>query len=312
LQVEGPMCINFICVFSFLIALILAEPASCENIVERNPSGQEICSFVRTAAAQTQLEAEAKARLREAEIFTATELEFQSVSSRENLVPTDGANFHADRRLFESLLINWQFFEDLSEGQRAIIRSFLSRCDVDAGRPPLAASVFGQLSTSQRATFVGVTHALLNTSLTDRTTEEPLGDALELIEELIDIQGENDALPSDQQFQLIVRLTPDALEKLERSSHFEKGENHVFHKEFPISFRQFRKIGTRGQEAGLHFCLTRDGKLAQIHIDYRFGLLHLEPANSDVRADGNHQRHADRWPKFSLAVRPARIRRVVL
>jgi hypothetical protein len=62
----------------------------------------------------------------------------------------------------------------------------------------------------------------------------------------------------------------------------------------------------------LHFCLTRDGRFAQIHIDYRFGLLHLGPANSDVRAEGNHQRHAERWPEFTLAERPIRVRRVVL
>jgi len=278
----------------------------------RDSSAQEICALVRNAAAQTHLEAEAKVRLRDAEIFAAREMDFQTVSSAEDLVLSDSPDFRADRKLFESLLVNWQFFEDLSPGQRAIIRGFLSRCGVDANRLPLAASVFGQLNTSQRATFVGVTHALSHTPLTDRLTEEQLGDALGLIEELVDIQGENDALPSDQQFQLIVRLAPGAQQKLERSAHFLKGENHIFHKGFPISFRQFRKIGTRGQEAGIHFCLTSDGRMAQIHIDYRFGLLHLEPANSDVRADGNHQRHTDRWPKFTPAVRPARVRRVVL
>src|SRR5438034_7226861 len=30
-------------------------------------------------------------------------------------------------------------------------------------------------------------------------------------------------------------------------------------------------------------------RFAQIHIDYRFGLLHLGSANSDVRAEGNHK-----------------------
>jgi hypothetical protein len=38
----------------------------------------------------------------------------------------------------------------------------------------------------------------------------------------------------------------------------------------------------------------------------------LGPANSDVRAEGNHQRHADRWPEFTLTERPMRVPRVVL
>lgn len=153
---------------------------------------------------------------------------------------------------------------------------------------------------------------MLNTKLIDNHEGTELGDALQLVEELLDIQGENSALPSDRQFQLVVRLAPDASQKLERAAHFEKGENHVFHKVYPISFRQFRRIGLHGREAGLHICLTRDGRFAQIHIDYRFGLLHLGPANSDVRADGNHQRHVDRWPQFEFALRRVPVRRAVL
>ncbi|HEX8837567.1 MAG TPA: hypothetical protein VF748_11570, partial [Candidatus Acidoferrum sp.] len=190
--------------------------------------------------------------------------------------------------------------------QQAILEKFLARCGV-AGRRSLAASVFGQLHASFRATFVGITQAMMNTSLTDKRDGQRLGDAFGLIQELIDIQGENTARSSDEQFQLIVLLAPDALGKLDRAASFLKGENHFFHKDYPISFRQFRRIGLRGQEAGLHFCLTRDARFAQIHIDYRFGLLHLGPANSDVRAEGNHQRHADRWPEFTLAERAVRV-----
>jgi len=31
-----------------------------------------------------------------------------------------------------------------------------------------------------------------------------------------------------------------------------------------------------------------------------------------VRAEGNHQRHVDRWPVFALAMRQVQIRRAVL
>ena len=111
----------------------------------------------------------------------------------------------------------------------------------------------------------GITQAMMNTLLSDKQNGERLGDALGLLQELVDIQGENSALPSDHQFQLIARLAPDALQKLDRAASFLKGENHMFHKDYPISFRQFRRIGLHGQEAGLHFCLTRDAFRTNSH-----------------------------------------------
>jgi len=301
------MCTYLACVAGLLAALILAEPVCAEEIEPSVPA-QSLCPFIRFAANQTEREVEARIRMQEAETFPAQET--GSWPSRP-ASPFGSTNLPSDRQLFEWVLVNWTFFEDLAPEQRAIIQRFFARCDVAADRPALAASIFGQLNASQRTTFVAITHALLHTLLPGRDGKE-LGKALGVIEDLIDIQGENIGQPSDQQFQLIVRLAPDARERLERAAHFEKGENHIFHKDYPISFRQFRRIWLRGQEAGLHFCLSRDGRFAQIHIDYRFGLLHLGPANSDVRADGNHQRHADRWPEFNLAVRPARVPHVVL
>lgn len=226
--------------------------------------------------------------------------------------PSNTSVVNVDRRLFESVLVNWQFFEDLAPEQRSMIRGVLTRCGTAAPEALLVAAVFRQFSPSQRATFVGVTHALLSTQFTDSHDGADLGDALRLIEEVQDIQGENNAVPSDHQFQLIVRLVPNAYQTLERAAGFDKGENHIFHKDYPLSFRQVRRIGLHGQEAGLHFCVTRDGHFAQIHIDYRFGLLHLQPSNSDVRANGNHQRHVDRWAHFRFVVKHVRVVRVAL
>lgn len=287
------------CLAGLLAALILSEPVSCEEVEKPGAPAESLCPFVRSAADRRQLEAEASVRLQ-----SAVPLEAPS-SAGSPALP-------GDRILFESFLVNWLFFEDLAHEQQAMLEKFLARCGVAADRRSLAASVFGQLHTSFRATFVGITQAMMNTSLTDKQDGQRLGDAFGLIQELIDIQGENTARSSDEQFQLIVLLAPDALGKLDRAASFLKGENHFFHKDYPISFRQFRRIGLHGQEAGLHFCLTRDARFAQIHIDYRFGLLHLGPANSDVRAEGNHQRHADRWPEFTLAERAVRVRRVLL
>lgn len=301
-----------LCFFVLLASASLAQPAERETSEAQPSTEQPLCGSVRTAAnlhpleeASTLLQGQAASVLAHADPRV-------SLQETGQLTPAERLKLLEERRLFESSLVNWLFFEDLAPRQRAIVRGVLIRCGMMGTRPSLAASVFGQWNASQRATFVGITHALLNTRLIDSRDGTDLGSGLELIQELIDIQGENAALSSDQQFQLIVRLTSGAREKLEHAEHFLEGENHVFHKDYPISFRQFRRIGLHGQEAGLHFCLTRDGHFAQIHIDYRFGLLHLWPANSDVRAQGNHQRHADRWPQFALAVRTMQMPHVVL
>jgi hypothetical protein len=301
-----------LCLFAFLATAGLARPAERESSAEPRAVEQPLCGLVRSAASAPQLEEEESARPQEEEIPGEANLDQRPPIRLDNLSQSERLKLRADRELFESFLVNWRFFEDLAPRQRAIVRGALVRCGAAGARPSLAPSVFGQWNASQRATFVGITHAMLNTQLMDSRDGKELGDALQLVEELLDIYGENSALPSDKQFQLIVRLTPDAGQKLERAAHFEKGENHIFHKEFPISFRQFRRIGLRGREAGLHICVTRDGRLAQIHIDYRFGLLHLGPANSDVRADGNHERHVDRWPVFDFAVKRVQVRRIVL
>lgn len=301
-----------LCLFVLLASASLAQPAQRETNKATPSIEQPLCASVRAAANSSPLEEASAVQQEKAINVPAHAYQGIPIQETQKLSPAELLKLLEERKLFESSLVNWLFFEDLAPRQRAIVQGVLGRCGAMWTRPSFAASVFVQWNASQRATFVGITHALLNTHLIDSRDGTDLGSALELIQELIDIQGENAALSSDQQFQLIVRLTSDAGEKLEHAEHFLKGENHVFHKDYPISFRQFRRIGRHGQEAGLHFCLTRDGHLAQIHIDYRFGLLHLWPANSDVRAQGNHQRHADRWPQFALAMRTMQMPHVVL
>lgn len=295
-----------VCIFVFLAAASVAQPA--ELMTREEP----LCDLVRSAARRSLPQAEFSARPREDENHAEASLDHRLPIRGAELSPAERSRLRVDRELFETSLKNWQFFEDLAPRQRQIIRGVLGRCGAAEANASLAASLFGQFDASQRATFVGITHAMLNTRLTDGRDGSELGDALQLVEELLDIQGESISLPSDKQFQLIVRLKPGAAQKLAQVAHFEKGENHIFHKDYPLSFRQFRRMGLAGQEAGLHICMTRDGQWAQIHIDYRFGLLHLGPANSDVRAEGNHQRHVDRWPVFALAMRQVQIRRAVL
>lgn len=271
-----------------------------------------ICEFVRLSASDSERQERSRAYSEDDDSSPERTSEQDLPIVPANLSAADRSRLLSGRRLFESYLVDWRFFEDLAPQQRDMIHRAVSRCGVKTPQRSLGESVFVRFNASQRATFVGVSHALLSTPLSDRRDGAALGDAFQLVDEVLDIQGENAALPSDQQFQLIVRLVPDASRTLERAVDFEKGENHVFHKGYPKSFRQVRKIGIHGQEAGLHFCLTSDGRFAQIHIDYRFGLLHLEATNSDVRANGNHQRHVDRWPNFRFALKRVRVLREVL
>lgn len=301
-----------LCLFALLASASLAEPAEREGYDESHPdAGEPLCDSVRRAANMPQLE-QLSPSMPDGGVPEEPMTDRQFPSREEAQSSAERVKHVEDRKVFETSLTNWKFFEDLAPKQRAMIRGVVIRCGFTGARASLPASVFGQWSASQRATFVPTTHALLHTRIVDSRDGKELGNGLGLIEALIDVQGENSSLPSDRQFQLIVRLTAEARERLEHDGHFLKGENHIFHKGYPISFRQFRKIWLRGQEAGLHFCLSKDGRFAQIHIDYRFGLLHLAPSNSDVRAEGNHQRHADRWPQFAVEVKPTRMERAVL
>src|SRR5262249_42759488 len=152
------------------------------------------------------------------------------------------------------------------------------------------------LPLSYRTTFDAVTHALLNSPLTDRSAS-PMGTALDLIDSLEGIHGKIIGARGDHQFRLYVALKKDAIEKLYECREFDrKGDNTVFHIGYPINFRE------AGGDPSIQFSVTRTGRRADIDVDYRssrgpVALFngHLTAANSDVRAGDNYKRHASRW-----------------
>jgi hypothetical protein len=105
----------------------------------------------------------------------------------------------------------------------------------------------------------------------------------------------------DKQFRIYVSLRPDALEILEKSREFDRAaDNTVYHKGFPICFR-----GTGGTPS-IQFSITKDGKRADIDVDYRSSKFpialingHLSSSNSDIRAGNNDERHNNRWAGVS-------------
>ena len=139
LQVE-PMCTYLICLTGLLLALVLGESVSALEIENPDVPSESLCPFVRSAAQETRLEDQARVRIQEAERFTALPIESRPPQRAEELPLRGGAAFGSERRLFESFLANWQFFEDLAPEQRAILQAFLGHCGVAADRPSLAAS----------------------------------------------------------------------------------------------------------------------------------------------------------------------------
>jgi hypothetical protein len=154
---------------------------------------------------------------------------------------------------------------------------------------------YNQFSLSTRTTYEAVTHALMTTSLTDKTGK-PMGSALDLVQAIEAINGKVPRARGDMQFRMYVLLKPDALQKLKDSSEFFRDrDNTIYHRGFPLNYRQ---DGT----PSIQFSTAKDGRHADIDVDYRSsgfpsGLFngHLTAANSDVRAGNNTQIHTQRW-----------------
>jgi hypothetical protein len=154
---------------------------------------------------------------------------------------------------------------------------------------------YNQYSLSTRTTYEAVTHALTTTSLTDKDGK-PIGSAFDLVEAVEAINGKVTRARGDLQFRMYVILKPDAVQKLHDSQQFFRDrDNTVYHKGYPLNYRQ-------DGVPSIQFSMTRDGRHADIDVDYRSssfpaGLFngHLTAANSDVRAGNNTQVHLQRW-----------------
>ena len=154
---------------------------------------------------------------------------------------------------------------------------------------------YNQYSLSTRTTYEAVTHALMTTQLTDKLGK-PMGTALDLVEAIEAINGKIPRARGDLQFRMYVVLKPDAVQKLKDSQEFYRDrDNTVYHKGYP---RNYRQDGT----PSIQFSMTKDGRHADIDVDYRSSSIpqglfngHLTAANSDVRAGNNTQVHLQRW-----------------
>jgi len=168
--------------------------------------------------------------------------------------------------------------------------------DEIVGRNLTTEEWFNERSLSERTTYDAVTHALMNSELTDENGDD-LGTAFDLIVAVKRIAGQYSGRGGDQQFRLYVDIKPETEDILTRSvEFFVDHENTIYHVGYPRSYRQDGKV------PNIQFSVSDDGTRADIDVDYRSSKSpqalfngHLTSANSDVRAGDNHEKHDGRW-----------------
>jgi hypothetical protein len=190
-------------------------------------------------------------------------------------------------------------YSALDARRQHFVEAWVTRFAKATGQKLDAAHLYDDLiSMSSKTTFEAITHALMTTPLTDAAGAS-LGDALTLVERVESVRGEIAGESGDRQFRMYSRLTPEAVDTLGRSQQFRRrADNSIYHKGYPINFRQQGK-------PSIQISIARDGRRADIDVDYRSSSFpvamfngHLSAANSDVRAGDNYDRHANRWTGF--------------
>jgi hypothetical protein len=191
-------------------------------------------------------------------------------------------------------------YKYLSPKQRELVEAWYREFDaIMGGKHDPEKSYDGSIPLSARTTFEAVTHALMNTELTD-SNGESLGTPLDLIEVVEMVRGAAPRARGDLQFRIYVVLKPGAVDVLEKSQEFNRGhDNTHYHRDYPINYRQ---QGT----PSIQFSIAKSMERADIDVDYRSSSFpkvlidgHLTAGNSDVRAGKNYETHVGKWEGFS-------------
>jgi hypothetical protein len=127
-------------------------------------------------------------------------------------------------------------YETLRPEQKQLIEDYVRRYNQTTGGKLVPEQVYEGARLSMRTTFDAVTHALLSTELTDAQGKS-LGRAIDLVEAVDDVLGQEAGVGGDRQFRMYVYLTPKAVDTLSRSQEFFRDkDNTVYHKGFPSAF----------------------------------------------------------------------------
>ncbi|MCI0348848.1 MAG: hypothetical protein L0Z53_05425, partial [Acidobacteriales bacterium] len=188
-------------------------------------------------------------------------------------------------------------YSDLRPEQKRLIDDWFQRFSQVIKKKVPPDEGYNHLPLSAKTTFGAVTHALMRTPLTDKQGT-PLGDsAIAVIDKIDDVAGKVSDAPGDKQFRIYVQLKPEAMALLSKSQEFKReGDNTVYHHGYPVCYRGY------GGAPSIQVSISRDGRIADIDVDYRSSKFpaalfngHLSAANSDVRAGDNDERHNRRW-----------------
>ena len=180
--------------------------------------------------------------------------------------------------------------------QKRLVDEFVRRYNATTGSKLVPEQAYDNARLSVRTTFDAVTHALLNAKMSDPKGRS-LGSAIDLVDAVDEVMGEESGVGGDRQFRLYVYLKPNTVGILSQSQEFFRDkDNSVYHKGFPICYR------LKNGPPSIQFSISRNNKLADIDVDYRSSGFpkalvngHLTASNSDVRAGNNLDRHDGRW-----------------
>ena len=191
-------------------------------------------------------------------------------------------------------------YSSLDARRQKLVDNWVKRFNEVTGQNVEAGPFYNTyIKFSAKTTFDAVTNALMTTALTTKSGQK-LGDALDLVQEVDSVRGMVQDASGDQQFRIYVLLKEGAIKTLDQSKQFErKGDNSVYHKGYPINYRQ------EGGAPSIQISIALDQRHADIDVDYRSSGFpkalvngHLSAANSDVRAGNNYDRHTKRWSGF--------------
>jgi len=188
-------------------------------------------------------------------------------------------------------------YKELLPEQKALVDDWFQRASAVVKKTIPAEEGYNNLPLSYKTSFSAVTHALLRTPLTDKSGASLGTSAIILIGKLETVAGQIPGVGGDEQFRIYIELKPGALELLEKSKEFARGpDNTIYHHGYPVCYR------STGGTPSLQVSSTKDGKRADIDVDYRSSKFpaalvngHLTASNSDVRSGNNDERHNQHW-----------------
>jgi hypothetical protein len=189
-----------------------------------------------------------------------------------------------------------QSYATLLPGQKRLLDDFVRKYNQTTGSKLNPQEAYDGARISVRTTFDAITHALVSTKLTNEKGQS-LGLAIDLVEAVDQVLGEEAGAGGDRQFRMYVYLKPNAIDVLSSSREFfHDKDNTIYHKGFPTNYR------LKNGPPSIQFSITRDERMSDIDVDYRSSTFpkalfngHLTAGNSDVRAGSNLDTHDDRW-----------------